>query len=246
MDNRMHSRHFSAMVFAIKIKNHIQPFGAAMTSKMKIITLLTCSAVSLGGCIEIQSNGTPLPKASDGAVIGGLIGGLLGSRSDDNKLASTVVGAAVGATVGGMIGYQLDKQELELRNSLQNGDVQIVNTGSELIVTLPEAITFDTDSSYVRINLRADLATLAQNLKDFPDTTVDILGHTDNVGDAAYNQQLSTSRAESVYLILADAGVSTNRMRAIGRGENEPKASNLTPEGRAENRRVEIIIRPIQ
>jgi outer membrane protein OmpA-like peptidoglycan-associated protein len=92
--------------------------------------------------------------------------------------------------------------------------------------------------------LRNDLSTLASSINSYPDTTVNVIGHADNTGGAAFNQDLSTRRAQSVSSVLVQSGVSSNRVRAIGRGEDAPIASNLTPEGRAQNRRVEITITP--
>ena len=119
-----------------------------------------------------------------------------------------------------------------------------MNTGDRLIVTMPQDILFDVDSSAVRPGLRTDLATLAASLNQYPNTTVDVIGHTDNTGSAGYNQNLSQRRAQEVTAILQSNGVASNRLRSIGRGEDAPIASNLTAEGRAQNRRVEIIIRP--
>jgi len=216
-----------------------------MTFAAKPVLFLTISALALSACTA--PDGTPRPKTTNGAVIGGVLGGLLGaSRGGDNRKEAMVVGAMLGAAAGGLIGQELDRQEEALRASIGNGQVGIVNTGKELIVTLPEDITFDTGSATVRASLRSDLQALAANLNDFPNTTVDIIGHTDNVGAASFNQQLSSQRANSVFSILSDGGVAHSRMRAIGRGEDEPIATNLNAEGRAKNRRVEIIIRPIQ
>lgn len=215
-----------------------------MTIAPKLTLFAAAGALTLASCTA--PDGTPRPNTTDGALIGGLIGGILGATSGGNKKNNFIVGAAVGATVGGLIGQELDRQEEALRAKISNGDVGIVNTGSELIVTLPEAITFDTGSAEVRASLYSDLSALAENLNEFPNTTVDIIGHTDNVGAAGFNQQLSAQRAESVFNILADGGVGTDRLRAIGRGEEEPKTSNLTEAGRAQNRRVEIVIRPIE
>lgn len=213
-----------------------------MMRASKPILLLSIAALGLAACTD--GAGNRRQKTTEGAVVGGILGGILGASRGGNKSRNVIVGTAIGATVGGLVGQQLDRQEDALRNSIGNDQVGIVNTGSELIVTLPEAITFDSGSAVVRSSLLGDLNALAANLNDFPDTTIDVIGHTDSVGDAESNQKLSSDRANSVLAILADSGVDYARMRAIGRGESEPKASNLSPEGRAQNRRVEIIIRP--
>ncbi len=211
-----------------------------MIRATKPILILSAAALGLAACTT--PDGRPRPNTTGGAVIGGLVGAIIGG----NRPGNMIVGGAVGATIGGLIGQELDKQADALRTSMGNGQVGIVNTGSELVITLPEAITFDTGSAIVRGSLTNDLYTLADHLNTYPDSTVDVIGHTDNVGAASFNQQLSAQRAESVYSILVDGGVTASRMRAFGRGENEPKASNLNEAGRAQNRRVEIIIRPIQ
>ena len=138
----------------------------------------------------------------------------------------------------------MDRQAQELRSDLSNDQIKIENTGSELIVTMPEGILFDIDSAAIRASLQRDVRALAGNLQDYPDSTVDVIGHTDNTGSASYNQDLSARRAGAVAGVLLEAGVANFRVRSYGRGENEPVATNLTPEGRQQNRRVEIVIRP--
>nr|WP_245781179.1 OmpA family protein [Celeribacter neptunius] len=188
----------------------------------------------------------PNSKTTQGAVVGAALGGIAAAATsgDNDKLAKTAVGAMIGGAIGGAIGQQLDKQAADLRQDLGNDNVSIVNTGSQLIVTMPQDILFATDSAVVVPSLQNDLRSLAYNLQDYPNTTVQVIGHTDNTGSAAYNQELSTRRASAVATILTANGVSPNRIRAYGRGEDQPIATNLTPEGRAQNRRVEIIITP--
>ncbi len=157
--------------------------------------------------------------------------------------AVTVV-AAAGAAVGGAIGYSLDQQAADLRASMANNRIQIDNRGDYLLVTMPEGILFATDSAAVRADLQADIRALARNLQEYRDSTVEVVGHTDNTGSAEYNQDLSARRASAVAGILLEQGVAPSRVRSIGRGEDQPVATNLTPEGRAQNRRVEIFIRP--
>ena len=182
-------------------------------------------------------------KTRNGAAIGAAIG-VASQIVAGNSGSSTLKAGVAGAVVGAVIGNVLDKQEKDLRQDLAGSGATITNTGNELIVTLPEAITFETDSTYVRPTLQDDLAALANNLREYPDSTVDVIGHTDSVGDGSYNQNLSARRAQSVSNILRDNGTPSSRIRAYGRGETEPVASNDNASGRAANRRVEVVIRP--
>ncbi|AJE45476.1 OmpA family protein [Celeribacter indicus] len=203
------------------------------------------AAMGLSACTQGYTY-DPNSKTTQGAAIGAALGGLAaGLSSDDDRLAKTAVGAVIGGAVGGAIGQQLERQAQDLRQDLGNNQVQIVNTGSQLIVTMPQDILFAIDSAVVVPSLQEDLRALAYNLQDYPNTTIRIVGHTDNTGSATYNQNLSTRRAESVATILRANGVTPGRIQAIGRGEDAPVASNLTTEGRALNRRVEIVITPI-
>ncbi len=206
---------------------------------VKLPLAVVTAAFALTACVEPGEK--TRQGAATGAAVGALAGVVLGKggRGDD-----IVKGAVVGGLIGGAIGNQLDAQERALRSSIGDSGALIVNTGSQLIVTLPESITFDTDSTYVRSSVQSTLSKLATNLNNYPNTTIDVIGHTDNVGSESYNQDLSARRAAAVSGILIRSGVSSNRIRAYGRGENVPIASNLTPEGRAQNRRVEIVIIP--
>lgn len=177
-----------------------------------------------------------------GAGVGALTGILTGDSVDDRRRGA-IIGAAIGATGGAVIGNQLDRQEEELRQSL-GGNVGIVNNGNNLTVTLPQDILFATNSTAVSGAAQNDLRTLANSMNQYPNTTVNVIGHTDNVGDAAFNLDLSQRRAQAVTSVLLNAGVSPGRVRSIGRGEDAPVATNLDAAGRQQNRRVEIIITP--
>lgn len=175
-----------------------------------------------------------------GAAIGGLLGAATGSG---NRTPEVLIGAGLGAIAGGAIGGHLDRQAAELRGSL-GPQVDVRNTGSEIIVTMPQDILFATDSATLRGDLRADLTAIAGNLQRYPDSTVIVTGHTDSTGTAAYNQGLSERRADAVGAVLISAGVPPRRIVARGAGQSQPIASNETAVGRAQNRRVEITIRP--
>lgn len=212
------------------------------------VALAVAGALVLAGCTDPnQLSGTSnLNKTQRGALIGAGAGALAGalSRGDGNRDQGALLGAVIGGAVGAGIGYSLDQQEADLRREIGNDDVQITNTGDRLVVSLPQDLLFATDSFAVRPDLRNDLLSVAGNLQQYPASTIQIIGHTDSDGDAAYNQSLSERRAIAVTNILRDAGVPAARMQAIGRGESQPVASNLNATGKAQNRRVEIVILP--
>lgn len=218
-------------------------------TRTRVVTLVTVSALTLAGCTTGQFNNPDDPnrQAKAGALIGAGLGAITGALASDGDPADrrrgAVIGAAVGAGAGAAIGNQLDRQEADLRASLGN-EVGIQNTGDRLIVTMPQDILFATDSAALRPDLRRDLGTVAQSLLAYPNTTVQVLGHTDSDGDADYNLALSQRRANAVSEVLISEGVPSFRVQPIGRGEDQPLASNLTAEGKAQNRRVEIVILP--
>lgn len=198
---------------------------------------------ALGACVQ---TGTGPTNTQIGTATGAVIGGLIGANVDsDNPRTATAAAAAVGAVVGGAIGQQLDRQKAELDRGFTN-DIDVINTGSELIVRMPNGILFDIDRADLRPQVRSDLNVLAGNLLRYPNSTIFIVGHTDNTGSAAHNQRLSERRAQSVSSVIVAGGVAPARIVATGRGEDQPIASNLTPEGRQQNRRVDITIRPHQ
>lgn len=206
------------------------------------ISILALSVFGLGACTNPAYIGgnDPYKNTKQGALLGGLLGAGVAGATGGNM----VKGAAIGAGAGAVVGAINDNQEKDLRRDLNNDNIGIQNTGDSLIVTLPQDITFATDSFSVQPGLRNDLRTVANNLNDYPESVVQVLGHTDNEGDAGYNQTLSERRANAVADALMEAGVQFERIQTIGRGEDQPVASNLTDQGRARNRRVEIVILP--
>ncbi|MEM8590903.1 MAG: OmpA family protein [Pseudomonadota bacterium] len=202
--------------------------------------------LGLGACTDPATFDPEAPdqnRTQQGAVAGALTGLIAGLAIDDGGLGGAVAGAAIGAGAGALIGQEVDRQEAALRQQLST-QVVIIRNGNELIVRMPQDILFALNSADLRPDLQSDIRSLAANLQNFPKSTVTVIGHTDNTGTAAFNQNLSQRRAESVASILLQQGVSASRIRAFGRGENEPIATNLTPDGRQLNRRVDIIISP--
>ena len=221
-----------------------------------MITIKTPIALSLAGALALvacQDSTTriqdPNYRAQTGAVAGALLGGIIGASnrpgsSHEARLRSTLVGAALGAAAGGAIGATLDQQAADLRNRLGNPNVTVTNKGGYLLVNLPDDVVFATDSAAVRADLAGEIRSIAANLVSYPNSRIQVLGHTDNTGTAAYNFDLSQRRAVAVADILIGAGVPSSRLSAVGIGEDRPIASNTTVAGRAQNRRVEIIITP--
>ncbi|MFD1342676.1 OmpA family protein [Litorisediminicola beolgyonensis] len=213
------------------------------------ILLSSAALMALAACEPAALNdpNNPNRNAQQGALIGAGVGALAGAalgNDPEERRRNAVAGALAGAAGGAVIGNQLDKQEAALRAQVGNPNIGITNTGDRLIVTLPQDILFATDSTAVSPAVQSDLRAVASNLNQYPNTTVQVVGHTDNTGDASYNYDLSQRRAQAVGGILISNGVSSSRIQTIGRGEDQPVASNLTPEGRQQNRRVEIVILP--
>ncbi|TFL19930.1 OmpA family protein [Jannaschia formosa] len=206
-------------------------------------TPLLAAALVLAGCVTQPTTGEP-NRTANGAIIGGLAGAAIGNATGDRDTRSTLIGAAVGAGVGAAVGNQLDRQAADLRAQLGDDRILIENTGSQLIVTMPQDILFATDSANLRADLQGDLRALGRNLQQYPNTTVQVIGHTDSDGSAAYNQDLSERRARTVAGVLLETGVPASRVQAIGRGESQPIATNNTAAGKQQNRRVEIVITP--
>lgn len=210
----------------------------------RTIALPLLAAAALAACQPANLSGTnPNQNRNTGAIAGAAIGaaasGLAGNGPGTNAVA-----AVGGAILGAGIGEMLDRQAADLRNDIGNSDVTVTNTGDRLLVNFPDAILFATDSAAVSGGAQDELRGLARNLQNYPDTVIEVIGHTDNTGSAAHNFDLSARRAGAVSSVLVGAGVPGSRVTATGRGEDQPVASNLTPEGRAQNRRVEVVIRP--
>jgi outer membrane protein OmpA-like peptidoglycan-associated protein len=173
--------------------------------------------------------------AGAGAVIGGLIG-----HNSGNSAVGAIIGAAAGGTAGALIGRHMDKQAEELKNDLKGATVQRVGEG--ILITFNSGLQFDTNSATLVPATKSNLNTLSATLKKYDDTNIVIEGHTDNVGEATYNQTLSEKRAYSVEQYLSMQGVSASRITPKGFGEQQPLNGNLNDDDRQVNRRVEVAI----
>ncbi|MFC0811043.1 OmpA family protein [Paracoccus panacisoli] len=218
-----------------------------MTVRVTLIAA-TAALTALAGCAtDPYGQPTQMNRAQQGVLAGAAAGALYGAVRDDdknNRSSDIIKGAIVGGAAGGLVGSALDAQARALQGTMTTPGVQVVNTGQTLNVTLPEGVLFATDSAAVSGPAQNDLYALARNLQQYPNSTVRVIGHTDSTGRAAYNMQLSQRRAQSVAGILTAGGVAAGRIATVGMGQTEPVASNDTSAGRAQNRRVEIVIRP--
>ncbi len=200
----------------------------------------------LGGLAACATNtGTVIDdKRAQGAILGTLAGAAAGAAIDGNKRGrGALIGAAVGGLAGAGVGHYLEKQKQEID---QIPDANVQQQGEALLVAFPGDVMFDTGSSSLAPGAFSRLDQLAASLSRYPDTDVIVKGHTDGTGTEASNLTLSDQRADSVRRYLIGKGVSSARIESVGLGESMPLATNSTPEGRLQNRRVEIEVRPNQ
>ena len=211
----------------------------------KTLILSMAGLTALAGCVtpteRIQN---PNYRTQNGAIAGAVGGALLGAAFSDNAGQGAARGALIGGIIGTGIGASLDAQAADMRARLGNPNVTVTNMGDYLLVNLPQDVTFATGSANVRPDLARDIQSIAANLVTYPNSNIEVVGHTDNVGTAALNQDLSERRAFAVSSLLLSAGVPAARVVTYGKGFNQPVSSNATDAGRAQNRRVEILVRP--
>ena len=176
---------------------------------------------------------------------------LAGCASTGNPdTAKTRSGAAIGAGIGGLggaaIGNYQDQQERKLRAQLANTGVEVQRVGNNITLDMPGGVTFATNSSDINANFYTVLDQVATTLGEFNQTVIEVAGHTDSTGARAYNMTLSERRAGSVLSYLSGRGIARERMIAVGAGPDHPVDTNDTSEGRAQNRRVEITLVPVE
>ncbi|TXH58905.1 MAG: OmpA family protein [Bacteroidia bacterium] len=174
-----------------------------------------------------------------GAGAGAAVGGIIGAVAKNPALGA-VIGATVGGAAGAVIGKQMDKQAQEIKNEVPGAKVERVEEG--IVVEFNSKILFGFDQSNLTPEAQKGLQDLIKILQKYPDTDLEIQGHTDSTGTAKYNQGLSERRASSVANFLGSNGIALERMHSVGFGLTQPKYDNKTAEGRAQNRRVEFII----
>jgi outer membrane protein OmpA-like peptidoglycan-associated protein len=205
----------------------------------KTMIAVALSTFVLSGCASNVSN------TQKGAGIGAVIGALVGKGTGDNDKKRYVWGAALGALAGSAIGNYMDKQEEAFREELADSGVKVYREGDSIRLSIPGNITFATDSDAIVTGFYPVLEDVAKVLNRYDKTKLSIEGHTDSVGDANYNRELSMQRANSVATYLQATNVAANRLQTLGMGESRPIANNDSAQGRQENRRVELRVIPL-
>lgn len=182
-------------------------------------------------------------KTKKGAAVGVVGGGAMGAvigRASGNTALGAIIGATVGGTAGALIGNKMDKQAEELKKTIP--DAKIERVGEGIVVEFSSDVLFGYDQSSLFNDSKSALGKLITVLNYYPDTDIEVQGHTDSKGSTSYNQSLSNKRANTVSDYLINYGISYNRVRVKGFGEDVPKYSNDTATGRDQNRRVEFLI----
>jgi outer membrane protein OmpA-like peptidoglycan-associated protein len=201
------------------------------------------SLVMVSACVTDPNTGErKVSRTAIGGVGGAGLGYLLGSVIGGKT--ARIVGAGIGGVAGAAVGYQKDKQIRELKEQTAGSGIDVRDEGDGILVNLPD-VTFAVDSTAISPSFQAALDKVAQSMIQYPDSLIDVYGHTDSTGSDAYNLDLSQRRADAVARYLISRGVSSARIQTKGMGEGYPVADNATAEGRALNRRVEVKITPV-
>lgn len=219
-----------------------------MLQILKKSSVLMIAVTMLWGCAQppSQTQKGAMYGTGIGAALGAGLGQVIGGDTESTLIGSGI-GAAVGGLAGGSIGRYMQNQESALQQQFASSNaVDVQRNVDVLTVTFKSDVLFDVNSSSLKAGGYTEVNRVAQVLTQYPQTNIQIAGHTDSSGAEAYNQQLSERRAMSVQNALANQGVAANRMRAIGFGESQPIADNSFESGRQLNRRVVVSIAPQQ
>jgi outer membrane protein OmpA-like peptidoglycan-associated protein len=205
-----------------------------------------CLVVILAGCTTLNpETGEREPnRTGTGATVGAASGALIGFIIGDD-VKSAIIGAGIGGLTGAAVGHYMDEQERKLREDLDGTGVVVTRAGDNIQLKMPSSITFDSGMAVIKPEFHRVLDDIGDTLVKYESTVIQVAGHTDSVGSAEYNQQLSINRANSVKDYLVRDGVIPQRLLTTGYGESAPIADNATVEGRQQNRRVEITVQPL-
>ncbi|NTW25347.1 MAG: OmpA family protein [Lentimicrobium sp.] len=198
--------------------------------------MVACAALLISGCSSFNKT---QKGGAVGVVAGGAMGAVIGKASGNTALGA-IIGATVGGATGAVIGHQMDKQAEEIKNTVPDAKVERVGEG--IVVEFSSAVLFGFDKSGLSGDAKSSLDKLVTVLNTYPETDIEVQGHTDSKGSEAYNMNLSVKRASSVSEYLTYNGISNARTTIKGLGESVPKYSNDTKNGQTQNRRVEFLI----
>jgi outer membrane protein OmpA-like peptidoglycan-associated protein len=204
---------------------------------------LRVSLIMIVSTVMIISGCASWNKTQKGAVVGTAAGGTMGAvigRASGNTALGAIIGATVGGAAGAVIGNQMDKQAEEIKKTVPDAKVERVGEG--IVVEFNSNVLFGFDESTLSADAKTSLDKLVKVLDSYPETDIEIQGHTDSKGSLAYNQALSERRATAVSGYLEGQGTAGSRLTIKGYGETIPKYENNTTDGRTENRRVEFLI----
>lgn len=215
---------------------------------MKLPFPMVVAATAIMALVVGCAADDPHRRAKTGAAIGAVTGAVIGNQSSSEN--GKYVGALVGVLTGAAIGNYMDRQQRELESQLaeerRNAQISLTRIDDETLrLDVKSEATFNINSASIQPSFRDSLDTMAEIIKDYDQTAVHIIGHTDNTGTMSYNQKLSEKRATSVSRYLSRNGVKYSRMRYSGRGETAPIDVNSSSSGRSRNRRVEIYLKTI-
>ena len=212
------------------------------TSTILVVSLMLLSTI-FTSCEAVKNTNNTQRGAAIGAIGGAVIGGILGNNlgKGGNGAMGAVLGGVIGGVAGGVIGNKMDKQAREIETALPGAQVERVGEGIKLVLG-ENSVRFDTNKSTLTATAKANLDKLVPVFKSYADTDIVIYGYTDSTGSAEYNLNLSQQRANSVEKYLESKGLNMSRFKMVGMGIADPIATNDTPEGRSQNRRVEFAI----
>ena len=212
------------------------------TSTILAVSLMLLSTI-FTSCEAVKNTNNTQRGAAIGAIGGAVIGGILGNNigKGGNGAMGAVLGGVIGGVAGGVIGNKMDKQAREIETALPGAQVERVGEGIKLVLG-ENSVRFDTNKSTLTTTAKANLDKLVSVFNQYPDTNIQIYGYTDSTGSPEYNLTLSEQRATSVKTYLVGKGIISSRFTTTGLGIADPIATNDTPEGRSQNRRVEFAI----
>ncbi|MFA5618899.1 MAG: OmpA family protein [Weeksellaceae bacterium] len=209
--------------------------------KLSFTAILLSFGLIFVGCDAVSNMNSTQKGAAIGAASGAALGGVIGNQiGDGNTVLGALAGAVIGGVAGGLIGNKMDQQAKQIENTLPGAEVTRTAEGIQVILDENSNVRFEYNKSDLTVQAKENLEKLIPIFNQYPDTNILVVGYTDSIGSQQYNLPLSEKRAKSVVDYLATRGISNSRLSSLGKGKEEPRTSNATEAGRAQNRRVEF------